>query len=99
MRRGPARISWAYDDPDGSSVPAGLAKPSRQPVDEVGDRHPRTGVERHLLAHVPARTGGTQVTHQVHDAVQLVGLERQDPLVVTQREAGDGVGPDVLVLP
>ena len=29
---------------------------------------------------------GAQVAHQVHDAVQLVGLEGEDPLVVAQRE-------------
>ena len=46
----------------------------------------RAGVERHLLAHVPARVGGAQVAHQVDDPVQLVGLEGQHPLVVAEGE-------------
>ena len=36
--------------------------------------------------------------HQVDDAVELVGLEGQQPLVVAEREGGDGVGADVLVV-
>ena len=42
--------------------------------------------------------GGAQVAHEVDDAVQLVGLEGEHPLVVAEREAGDGVGPHVGVL-
>ena len=59
-----------------------------QAVDQVGDRDPGAGVERHLLAHVAPGLGAAQVPHQVDDAVQLVGLEGQDPLVVAEREAG-----------
>ena len=44
------------------------------------------GVEGHLFAGVAARGGSTQGSHQVDDAMQLVGLERQHPLVVAQGE-------------
>jgi hypothetical protein len=56
------------------------------------------GVERHLLAHVAARLGAAQVTHEVDDPGEVVGLEREDPLVVAERERRDGVGADVGVL-
>ena len=39
-----------------------------------------------------------QVPHQVDDAVQFGRLERQDPLVVAERERRHGVGPHVLVV-
>src|SRR5699024_10054493 len=50
-----------------------------------------------LLTSVQTGLGTAQATHQVHDAVQLVGLERQQPLVVVQSEGGDGVGTHVRV--
>jgi hypothetical protein len=46
---------------------------------------------------VSAGAGGAQVAHQVDDPVQLVGLEREDPLVVAERERRDRVGPHVRV--
>src|SRR5437667_10347648 len=53
------------------AAPAAL----RQVGDQVGDGAAAAGVEGDLLADVPAGPGGAQVTHQVGDAVQLVGLE------------------------
>ena len=53
------------------------------------------GVERDLLADVPAGAARAQVAHQVDDAVQLVGLEGEDPLVVAERERRHRVGPHV----
>ena len=35
------------------------------------------------------------MSHQVHNSMQLVSLESQHPLIVTQRKAGDSVGTDV----
>ena len=58
------------------------ARASGQFVDQLLHRHPWPGEERDLFADVPPRVGGTQVTHQVDDAVQLRRLEREDPLVV-----------------
>ena len=46
---------------------------------------------------MPPRIGGTQLPHQVDDAVQLGRLEREDPFVVAQRERRNGVGPHILV--
>ena len=71
------------------------SKGSGKGGDQVGHGDQGAGEERHLLAHVHPRLRGPQLAHQVDDAVQLVGLERQHPLVVVQRERGDGVGPDV----
>src|SRR4051794_15409595 len=70
---------------------------SRQVGDELGDLLAGAGVERHLLADVPAGPAGPQLAHQVDDPVQLVGLEGEHPLVVAQRERGDGVRPHVRV--
>jgi hypothetical protein len=47
---------------------------------------------------VAAGVGAAQVTHEVDDAVQLVGLEGEQPLVVAEREAGHRVGAHVRVL-
>ncbi len=48
--------------------------------------------------HVPAGGRGPQLAHEVDDAVQLVGLEGEHPLVVAEREGRHGVGPHVGVL-
>jgi drug/metabolite transporter (DMT)-like permease len=72
---------------------------SGQVGDELAYRLALAGVERDLDPGVPPRLGTAQVPHQVHDPVQLVGLEGEYPFVVVQREAGDRVGPDVRVLP
>ena len=50
------------------------------------ERLPGAGEERHLVPHVPAGADVPQVAHQVDDPVQLVRLEREDPLVVVQGE-------------
>ena len=50
------------------------------------------GVERHLFAHVPPGIRLPQVAHEVDEVDKLGGLEREDPLVVAQREARDRVG-------
>jgi len=56
------------------------------------------GVERDLDPYVAARLGGAQLAHQVDDAVQLIGLEREDPLVVAKSEGRDRVGAHVGVV-
>src|SRR3954453_3674889 len=70
-----------------------------QPLGQVGhelrDRLAHAGVERHLLADGPAGGPRAQLAHEVDDAVQLVGLEREDPLVVAEGERRDRVGPHV----
>jgi hypothetical protein len=48
---------------------------------------------------MPSGLGRPQVPHEIHDAVQLVGLECQHPLVVSERERSNGVRPDVRVVP
>ena len=57
-----------------------------QSRDQLGNGLAATGVERHLLADVAPGRRAAQVTHQVDDAVELVGFEREDPLVVPERE-------------
>ena len=47
--------------------------------------------------YVPAGADVPQVAHQVDDPVQLVRLERENPLVVVQGEGADRVRPDVRV--
>src|SRR5215216_4675848 len=74
------------------------SKRLRQLGDELLHAHPWAGEERRLLTDVAARVGSAQVAHQVDDAVQLRRLERQDPLVVAERERRHGVGPHVLVV-
>src|SRR4051794_27701081 len=59
---------------------------SRQECDQIRRADPPARVERQLLADVAARVRGAQVSHQVDDPVQLVGLEREHPLVVAERE-------------
>src|SRR5215467_1494259 len=66
--------------------------------DELGHRLATSGEERDLHPGVPARLRAAQVTHQVHDAVQFVGLEREYPLEVVQREAADRIRAHVRVL-
>ena len=78
--------------------PRFASRRARAARDELLDPDPRAGEERRLLADVPARVGGAQVPHQVDDAVQLGRLERQDPLVVAERERRHRVGPHVLVV-
>src|SRR5271166_2540108 len=71
---------------------------SRQSAHQLLHAHPRPGEERRFRAGMPSGVGGTQFTHQVDDAVQLGGLEGQDPFVVAERERRHRIGADVLVL-
>src|ERR671912_1992423 len=90
--RGCAWPLWAAR-PCAPSFPEGSG--SALAGEERAHRHARSGVERHLLAHVHPRPGRPELAHEVDDAVQLVGLEREDPLVVAQGERRDRVGADV----
>jgi hypothetical protein len=67
--------------------------------DELRGRLAAAGEERDLYPGVPTGLRAAQMTHQVDDPVQFVGLEREHPLEVVQREARDGVRPHVRVLP
>src|SRR5579884_20918 len=72
--------------------------PLRQRVHDLRHRPPPPGVEGHFFTHVPPGLRAAQVPHQVHDAVQFVGLEGEDPLVVAERERRDRIGAHVGVL-
>ncbi|QHY98973.1 hypothetical protein SSPS47_28115 [Streptomyces sp. S4.7] len=65
---------------------AGRACGSGEFGDQVRDRLAAAGVERHLFPYVQPCLRTAQMTHQVDDTVQFVGLERENPLVVTERE-------------
>ena len=84
-----ARELFALGDDETLSVnPA-----SGQVGHRVGERPAPAGEERQLRARVTARLGGAQVAHQVHDRHEVVGLEREQPFVVAERERADGVAP------
>src|SRR4029079_18738202 len=51
------------------------AEELRQGGYQLGRRAAPAGVERHLRAHVAPGLRAAQVTHQVHDPVEVVGLE------------------------
>ena len=70
---------------------AAITRPALHDLGEAAAGRCRTGPPRGRAA----RRGAAQVAHQVHDPVQLVGLERQEPLVVAEGERGDRVGPHV----
>src|SRR6185437_14907730 len=72
---------------------------SRQGSDQLAYLLAPAGVERDLFPGVPPGGSAAQVTHQVDDAMQFVRLERQDPLVVAEREARDRVRPHVGIVP
>jgi EmrB/QacA subfamily drug resistance transporter len=80
---------------------AGLAgrPPSRQRGHQLVHGPAAAGVERDLNPGVHPGPRTAQVPHEVHDPVQFIGLEREHPLVVVEREAGHRVGPDVGVIP
>src|SRR5208282_773718 len=71
---------------------------SGQAGDELANGLAAAGVERDLDPGMQPRLGAPQVAHQVQDPVQLIGLEGEYPLVVVEREAGNGIRPDVRVL-
>ena len=35
------------------------------------------------------------MSHQIHDPMEFIGLERENPLVVAERETGDGVSSHI----
>lgn len=45
-----------------------------------------SGEERHLFAHMTACFGVAQVAHEIDQLTRVIGFQRKDPLVVTQRE-------------
>src|SRR5580693_4959446 len=59
-----------------------LERRSGEGGDELGDGLAAAGVERDLDPGVAPRVRAAQVPHQVDDPVELVGLEREHPLVV-----------------
>src|SRR5690606_19488669 len=62
--------------------PARAPTTSGQRVHQLGDAHPGSREERDLLADVQPGAHAAQLPHEIDDAVQLVGLEGQQPLVV-----------------
>src|SRR5262249_38604451 len=56
----------------------------RQSSDQLVDAAAPAREERHLGPDVPARLGPAQMAHKVDDAVQLVSLEAQHPLVIAE---------------
>jgi hypothetical protein len=63
-----------------------IRQASGKAVQEVADLDAGAGVEGHLLAYVAAGLGAAEVAHEVDDAGEVVGLEGQHPLVVTEGE-------------
>src|SRR5690348_7630079 len=95
-----SRLSSPRPERGNNRMPAdgsGFLPPLGQCGQDLADRAAAAGEERDLLADVPAGAGPAQVTHQVHDPVQFVGLEREYPLVIVQPERGHRVRPDVRV--
>ena len=66
-------------------------------LDHAGLVDPASGEERNFLPHMHSRAGRAQMTHQVDGVVQLVGLQREQPLVVAERERGHRVGQHLVV--
>src|SRR4051812_27860483 len=95
MRRASTSHAARLNEPCGASQRAmRRVSTSGEAGEEVGDGGAGAGVEGHLLAHVEPCLGASEVSHQVDDARQVVGLEGEHPLVVAEGEAGDRVGPD-----
>src|SRR5665213_3654471 len=52
-------------------------------------------MERNLLAGMAARFGASQQAHEVDDRLELVALEREQPLIVAECKRADRVGSDL----
>ncbi len=73
-------------------------RPLRQVGEDVRQRTAQAGDERQLVAGVPAGLRPTEMADQVDDPGEVVGLERQQPLVVAQPERAHGVRAHVGVV-
>src|SRR5919106_209114 len=76
-----------------------VARMSDQVGHYLGQWLPDPDHERDLLLYVPPGRRIAEAADAVDDPVELVGLERQDPLPVGEPERAGGVGEDVGELP
>src|SRR2546428_6190713 len=85
-----ARVLWTW-------------APGWNASDEIGDREGEVlsdpGDERDLLLRVAPGLGLAEAAEALHDAIERVGLEGEDPLPVAQAERARRVREHIRVLP
>src|SRR5690606_30536375 len=95
-RTAPARVRFCACRGGSDAVGSKYSSRLLQHVRDLVETEPATREERDLLLHETTGLGVAQVAHEVDELGDVIGLEREDPLVVAEGEGRDGVRDDAL---